>query len=124
MTTTVNNGQSGSSATVCPTAGAQYTFSATSTSDAVLTWTRVITRGLTPASDVVSAPISTATLLAKGVLDATVSFATTTSIEFNQMLTATRARATIVTKTAISISLLPRHSHSLLILQLLPQELY
>ena len=78
MTTTVNNGQSGSSATVYPTAGAQYTFSATSTSDAVLTRTRVITRGLTPASDVVSAPISTATLPAGGVLNATVSFAATT----------------------------------------------
>ncbi|MDO7854485.1 Ig-like domain-containing protein [Hymenobacter convexus] len=78
-TTTVNNGQSGSGAAVCPVAGAQYTFSASSTADAVLTWSRVISRGTTSANDVVE-PVSTANAPAGTVLAATVSF--TTSTEF------------------------------------------
>ncbi|HEX8329786.1 MAG TPA: T9SS type A sorting domain-containing protein [Hymenobacter sp.] len=75
--TTVNNGQSGSGAAVCPTAGAQYTFSAVSTSNAVLSWERVISRAARSENDVV-APVTSATAPAGAVLEATVSFTTTT----------------------------------------------
>ena len=56
---TVNKAQSGGSFPVCPTAGAHYSFSGTSTSAANLTWVQVITAGLLNTSDVVSAPLAT-----------------------------------------------------------------
>ena len=73
----INNGQSGGVADVCPSAGAEYTFSGSSTSDAVLTWTRVVSRGNTSATDVV-VPVSTVTGLAGTIVEATVAPTTTT----------------------------------------------
>ncbi|MBF9143195.1 Ig-like domain-containing protein [Hymenobacter properus] len=74
---TINNGQSGTGASVCPTAGAQYTFNGSSTSNAVLTWARVITHGATPGADVVEI-INSAPLTAGNTLSTTVSFTTAT----------------------------------------------
>ena len=78
----LSNGQSAGSIPVCPVAGAQYSFSATSDSPGVLTWARVITPGASPATDVVEV-LSTATLAANTAFPLNASFtaATTFRIE-------------------------------------------
>lgn len=63
----VNNGQSGATANVCPVAGAGYDLSGSSTSDATLTWSRVITQGNPVGNDVV-VDIATLTAVANTVL--------------------------------------------------------
>ena len=79
-TQTINNGQSGGSIPVCPSAGALYSLSASSSSDAVITVTKVITKGVNnPAADVVESPaIGSATRPPNTPLSVSLSFATTT----------------------------------------------
>ncbi|GAB3588903.1 Ig-like domain-containing protein [Hymenobacter daeguensis] len=74
---TVNNGQSGFTAGVCPVAGAQYTLNGSSSSNAVLTWSRVITMGNTPANDVVQ-DISSISAVTGTVLSVSPSFTVST----------------------------------------------
>ncbi|SMB95875.1 hypothetical protein SAMN00120144_0492 [Hymenobacter roseosalivarius DSM 11622] len=78
VTDNTNKGQSGYTGTVCPTAGAAYTFSASSTSNARMTWSRVITRGSTPDLDVVS-NIETRLVPSPNEFEVELSFTTTTT---------------------------------------------
>ena len=83
---TANNGQSGTSYPVCPTAGGQYTFSGSSTSNAVLTWARVVTAGATTGTDVVTDAV-TSTNLAGVPLNITVSPTAATTYRFESNAT-------------------------------------
>ena len=74
----INNGQSGTDVPICPTAGAQYAFSGSSSSDAVLTWARVITRGATPAQDALEFLSGGTAVVAGTTLPVTASFTTRT----------------------------------------------
>ncbi|MBD2769254.1 T9SS type A sorting domain-containing protein [Hymenobacter sp. BT664] len=74
---TINNGQSGTSVSVCPTAGAIYSFDAYSTSDGTLTWARVISKAVNPAQDVVQV-LATGVFNAPQVLRLNTSFTTAT----------------------------------------------
>ncbi|MGY2131259.1 Ig-like domain-containing protein [Hymenobacter sp. HD11105] len=82
-TSVTNKGQSGYSGNVCPTAGAGYTFSASSTSNAVLTWSRVISQGARPEQDevvdIVSEGKVTSSTSVPNELSATVTFTQTTT---------------------------------------------
>ncbi len=76
---TIVSGKSGGSVPVCPSAGALYSLSASSTSNSVLTVTKVITQGATPAADVVESPaVGSAALVSPQELHVSLSFATTT----------------------------------------------
>ena len=76
---TIVSGKSGGSIPVCPSAGALYSLSASSTSNSVLTVTKVIAQGANPAADVVESPaISSAARVSPQELHVSLSFATTT----------------------------------------------
>ncbi|GAA4382657.1 T9SS type A sorting domain-containing protein [Hymenobacter koreensis] len=60
---TVNNGQNGFSASVCPSANAQYVFTGSSTSNGIFTWSRVITKHATNSALDVVEDLSIPTLI-------------------------------------------------------------
>ncbi|MBD2724641.1 T9SS type A sorting domain-containing protein [Hymenobacter armeniacus] len=83
-TSVTNKGQSGYTGAVCPTAGAQYSFSGSSTSSSLMTWSRVIDQGVVndPADDVVedlsSAIVPTSSTATPNELALATSFTTAT----------------------------------------------
>ncbi|WP_157780941.1 T9SS type A sorting domain-containing protein [Hymenobacter sedentarius] len=77
--TSTNNGQSGYTASICPVAGAMYTFDGYSSSNAIITWSKVITKGvLADHSDDVLQNIISANLVAGNKLSLSVELTTST----------------------------------------------
>lgn len=88
QTQRITNGSSGSTVPVCPTAGATYELSGSSTSDATLSWARVITKGATTAGDVVTNIGSPATVVAGTRLTVPLTFTSQTIYRFRSDATA------------------------------------